>query len=267
VQVELTVLGARLRGEARVPAGVTPVGELMPVFRMVTEGIVHVSVMSNEQHGTPISCRKGCAACCRQMVPLSTTEARNIARLVETLPEPRRSIVLRRFADAEARLEEAGLLPRLLDSEPFEPKELEAVGMPYFRLGIPCPFLEDESCGIYGERPLRCREYIVVSDPENCKHPDEGVELVGIPLKPSVALCRLDGTLPGKRYVKVVALTMALRYARENAEPAPTGTGPELTRRFLDFLEHTRHPKPASAQQPFTTPAAATPEQTGSLPA
>jgi Fe-S-cluster containining protein len=246
VPVELSVLGARLRGKASVPAGPARVEELLPVFRMVTEGVVRVSVMSSRQHGKPVSCRKGCGACCRQMVPTSVTEARRLARLVEAMPEPRRSHVLARFMDAEARLQAAGLTDRLLDAERFEKEELDVVGMAYFNLGIACPFLENESCGIYDERPLRCREYLVVSDPKYCEHPDRGgVEVVGIPLKPSEALCRVDGTDPAMRYVKVVALTMALRYVRENPEPPPEHTGPELTRAFLEFLEKTRHPKPS----------------------
>ena len=46
-----------------------------------------------------------------------------------------------------------------------------ALGLKYFALGIPCPFLEEERCTIHEIRPLRCREYLVVSPAEHCAHP------------------------------------------------------------------------------------------------
>ena len=41
----------------------------------------------------------------------------------------------------------------------------------YFKHGIACPFLEDESCSIHPDRPMACREYLVSSPAENCRAP------------------------------------------------------------------------------------------------
>src|SRR5688572_3120891 len=51
VPVELTILGARIRGEAKVPAAAVALEELLPVFRMVMDAVVKISVKSVEQHG------------------------------------------------------------------------------------------------------------------------------------------------------------------------------------------------------------------------
>src|SRR5262249_61696224 len=54
----------------------------------------------------------------------------------------------------------------------------------YFRLGIDCPFLEDETCMIYADRPLVCRGYVVVSPPELCTDPRAGqVQVVRLPFE------------------------------------------------------------------------------------
>lgn len=57
-------------------------------------------------------------------------------------------------------------------AEQLAAAEAEALGMAderaYFALGIPCPFLVDDSCGIHPARPLACREYVVASDPTHC---------------------------------------------------------------------------------------------------
>ena len=49
-------------------------------------------------------------------------------------------------------------------------------------MGVPCPFLEDESCSIHPERPLVCREYLVTSPAALCAGPtQEGVTPVAVP--------------------------------------------------------------------------------------
>ena len=45
-----------------------------------------------------------CGACCRQLVPISALEARELVRLVDRMPEPRRSVLRQRFNDALRRL-------------------------------------------------------------------------------------------------------------------------------------------------------------------
>ncbi|HEY4330425.1 MAG TPA: YkgJ family cysteine cluster protein, partial [Phycisphaerae bacterium] len=42
----------------------------------------------------------------------------------------------------------------------------------YFDLRIACPFLENELCSIYTDRPLVCREYQVTSPVSHCQNLD-----------------------------------------------------------------------------------------------
>jgi Fe-S-cluster containining protein len=239
IPVELTILGARVRGQAKVPAAAVPLEELLPVFRMVTDAVVKISVKAAEQQGKPISCCKGCGACCRQPVPVSLPEARRIAALVEEMPEPRRSEVRAKFAEIERRVDEAGLMSAFLDPESLPPEQLEPAPMAYFRLGMACPFLVDESCGIYEERPLVCREYMVTSPAAYCSAPDERVESLRLPLKPSEALARMEGTT-GKRYVKRVILSLSLKWTRENPAPVEDRLAAAAVGEFMENLEKTR---------------------------
>jgi hypothetical protein len=99
--------------EMRFQVGVpkTPIAgrELLPLAQNLSNAIVDATVREIETRGGKISCCKGCGACCRQLVPISEVEARYIAELVESLPEPRQSKVKARFEDAAKRLAEAGL--------------------------------------------------------------------------------------------------------------------------------------------------------------
>lgn len=239
VPVELTVLGARIRGGATVPIALTPLEDLLPVFRKVTDAIVAVSSQSVEQHGGSISCRKGCGACCRQAVPVALPEARRLRQVVDAMPELRRSEVLAAFAAAEQRVQESGLMNAFLEPEALDRSEAERAPMAYFRLGIPCPFLVEESCGIYEERPLACREYMVTSPAAYCAAPDQRVVSLRMPLRASEALARLEGT-QGRRYVRQIPLTLSLKWCREHDTPASERSGADSVREFVAQLEQTR---------------------------
>jgi Fe-S-cluster containining protein len=248
VPVELTILGARVRGAASVPVGAVALEELLPVFRMVTDAVVKISVKSVEQHGGSISCRKGCGACCRQAVPVSLPEARRIAALVEALPEPRRSEVRAAFGEIERRVEAAGLMTAFLDPDSLSKGEFEHAPMKYFRMGMACPFLVDESCGIYEERPLVCREYLVTSPAEFCRAPDERVQSLRLPLKASEALARLEGT-DGRRYVRQTPLGLALKWGRENVAAPEERRAAGVVAEFLEHLERTRTAGPGAGPE------------------
>jgi Fe-S-cluster containining protein len=155
---------------------------------------------------------------------VSRTEGERLLQLIDALPAERRESLLARFAAAETAIERAGLTDRGGRTD----RELSAA---YFALGLPCPFLEDESCSIHPERPLVCREYLVTSPAALCSGPtQEGVTPLAVP-KLSIAARGLqnesDDWFP-------LALLMARRRARPRK--AVKRTGPEWVQRFLKGL-------------------------------
>lgn len=167
-QVDLQVAGTRVQFALTVPTAPVPPGAILPVFQTLSAAIQADVASGLEEEGKRISCRAGCGACCRQLVPITKIEARYLAELVDSMPEPRQSEIRSRFADVIRRLEEAGILETLRHPEWVLPETKEKLGLTYFGLGIPCPFLENESCSIHENRPLVCREFLVTSPPEHC---------------------------------------------------------------------------------------------------
>src|SRR5229473_1530469 len=149
--LRLTVGTLRIAHPITVPTASVPAAEIVPAL----QGLVNAVVEAAEA-GHTISCRKGCGACCRQLVPVSRTEGERLLQLVKAMPADRREALSARFAAAEAAIDRAGLKERGDRSD----RELSVA---YFAQGIACPFLEDESCSIHPERPLVCREYLVTS--------------------------------------------------------------------------------------------------------
>jgi Fe-S-cluster containining protein len=231
--VELKVAGSPVEVDLTVPTRPVPPGAILPAFQILTNAIVGNAERAVAAEGRTISCRAGCGACCRQLVPISEIEARFLRDLVAALPEPRRSVILDRVAGALRRLDEAGLLETLRHPELVADEDRSTLGMAYFRLGIPCIFLDDESCSIHPVRPLVCREYLVTSPASECVEPTiERVHRVEVPVKLSGTLARFaDESAPVT--TTWVPLVLALEWAESHPDQSPPRPGPEWVRQLF----------------------------------
>jgi Fe-S-cluster containining protein len=227
--MQVTIGGERLHLELSLPGGPARVGDLLPIFRQLSDVVIGIGVRAVERDGQPLSCRVGCAACCRQLVPLAESEAHALRRLVQAMPEPRRTEVKGRFAEVARRVTDAGLADRLRAPAP---DDVIAASLEYLRLNVDCPFLEGESCSIHPDRPIGCREYLVTSPAEECSRPqDEKQEPVPLPAPVGRAVRAVSKTTAG-----VVPLVFALEWADANHEPPPAATGPEVLMAFWEKL-------------------------------
>ena len=240
-QVELYGSKWLLETAVSVPKSPTAISELLPIAQRVADSVVDATVKSIQESGQEISCRKGCGACCRQLVPISGVEARRMRDLVDDLPEPRRSEIRGRFAAARRRLEESGLLKTLITRTDWKDSEVGALGLKYFAQGIPCPFLEEESCSIYADRPIVCREYLVTSPAENCARPSaQTIDQVSLPFKIWPALARLEKNSPSARFIPWVPLILAVDGADTVPMEPAKRSGIELLRELVAFVPANR---------------------------
>lgn len=168
--LEFRVLGETVRVEMAAPPARMRLDEMLPALYSLQDGFAGVAI---RRHGKPVSCAKGCAACCRiQPVPVTPVEAYALLLLVDRLPEPRRLMVLSRFAECAGRLREAGLAEGFLAGRrPSSEEQAKAEARQYLNLHLACPFLDGDTCSIYDARPFACREYYVTSPSELCADP------------------------------------------------------------------------------------------------
>lgn len=227
-RVRLTILGEAVEIAAEVPTGDVRLDEVLPLLRQIDSAAIDRAVARSEAAGKTISCCRGCSACCRaQPVPITPAEAYALWLLVESLPEPRRTEIRAEFADREQRLIEAGLADIFLGpSREVTASEARAVAERYFRLGLVCPFLTDDACGIYLERPFVCRQYLVTSPAALCDDPFANrVDVVPMPLAAATGFQRLSSELLGREQY-TIPLTLALAYVeRHRAELERTFAG------------------------------------------
>jgi len=181
-KVKLTVNGQSLAVDVLVP-GTGPATDVLPALFAVTDAIVDAGTA-----GLAVSCRKGCGACCRQMVPIAFTEAQHLRQLLDRMDDERREFFEQRFAAAREALNAKGLLGPLQQRATLSDDALYALDVEYLKAWVACPFLVDESCAIHAARPMACREFLVTSPAEFCAEPTaDRVEQVPLGAKVSTA--------------------------------------------------------------------------------
>jgi Fe-S-cluster containining protein len=227
----------RREGTVCVPETVESLDDVLPAARDLSDLLADHVTDAAERAGTPVSCTKGCGACCRQLVPLLPVEARHLSAVVDDLPEHRRAVVRGRARAVVEALDGAGLLASVRQVGELDSRERRELGASYFELGLSCPFLEDEACSIHADRPLKCRDYLVINDPMHCREPLGG-GVVGVALRGhSWAALRELASVFGADEKRVVPLVLAVAEA-ESWHPAPkaadaTAPGQDVLARLL----------------------------------
>jgi Fe-S-cluster containining protein len=221
--IVLNIGGEAAAFHLEVPDGPTPLEALLPVFQGLSNELTRRASDKAAAAGEAVSCRAGCAACCRQAIPVAEAEARRYAAMVDAMPEPRRTAVRARFDEAERRLEDAALASRLVDMP--DGKTVIEVGTRYFDMGVACPFLEAETCSIYADRPLRCREHIVTSPAAACSKLIPGtIRKAPLAGAPSTALFAAGARDTPEGWL---LLTQALSFTARHPEPSSARPAPE----------------------------------------
>lgn len=227
-EIEFSASGRTIQASVSVPSEELRMTDLLPLLFGFSNALVAIAEDVTKEAGKPVSCCAGCGACCRQAVPVSEPEALYLAELVEAMPPEHRAHVRERF---RAALEALGpeLVGKLRDSTNVKSlDERREFGLEYFRAGVACPFLENESCSIHERRPLSCREYLVSSPAANCKQPTaQTIAMVPVPVKLSEFLyCFGDGE--GNDRTRWVPLVLALEWAEAHKAEAPRWPAPKL---------------------------------------
>ena len=74
-EIALNTPAGQLTTAIEVPTGFVPITAIVPVVRRLGEEAQALEQARSIDSGKVVSCQKGCAACCRMMVPLSPPEA------------------------------------------------------------------------------------------------------------------------------------------------------------------------------------------------
>ncbi len=209
--------------------------EIVPLVHDLAGKVIGLALDRVRREGKRISCAAGCCACCYQLVPLSAAEVFYLVEKLMSLPVDERKIFLERFDANEKRLASAKLLAVI--GALGNTSDNNAAALDYFKLGLSCPFLENQTCSIHAWRPIACREYNVTSPAQCCADPFHlKIETVRLHRRMSEALSRLCSQMadlpPG-----MVPLPLLFDYFETYKDASQqTWPGIELFDRTLGFV-------------------------------
>lgn len=236
--INLMLYGKSVALNLSLPADPVKPTRMLPVLHQITSKFVETAVEAFVDKDEEVSCKAGCGACCRQPVPLAEIESYQIAALVEEMPEPVRTKVKKRFAEAVEKLENIDWFDRLKKTLglPNSKEEIRKLALEYFTQNIPCPFLENESCSIHLNRPMACREYLVTSPAVNCQNPtSENIRQVDLKFKVSEIVRSLWKT-ENLSEANFVTMIYALEWAKKHSDKFGEKTGGEWLTDFFRYL-------------------------------
>lgn len=227
----LRIEGRSLSFSVEVPTAPVTLKEMLPVLFDFNRQLLEYSVAEETKAGKTISCRAGCGACCRQLVPISRTEATLVREWVASRPSEEALTIRERFDAAIGQLRSSGLYDRLKDRRSAVTLEsVRALGLDYFKVGCACPFLVEESCSVYPVRPMKCREYLVTSPAENCRTPNgDSIDMLDFPVSFLKVLLKMETWLHGT----APWMPLTFLFEEEGTEEEPRKPGAEMFQRFV----------------------------------
>ena len=224
-----------------VPTGFVPITAILPLMRSLGEEAQVLEQRGLLEAGQRISCEKGCAACCRMLVPISVPEAFALTNAIDQLDQNERNRLLAKLDLAQQQLARAGILKQLSSladsSEPLNDEAIEPLNRAYYALRMPCPFLDNETCSIYADRPAACRELAVTSPATECQEmTKQTVQPVPVAVRLSTALSLLWADLTGTA-PRLIPLPLAVDWARRHKEEQTNQwAGTELFEKAMDKI-------------------------------
>ena len=230
--VELRIAGEGLAIHAQVLDAPASLADVVPLARQLADELSRRAARMTKARGLHVPCAKGCSACCRYLVPLSAPELLRLERDLAALPDEARRGVLARLRRARHRIIEAGPPPTATDAP------AEAAGAWYAALEMDCPFLVDNACVIYEQRPIACRQHLATGDPKLCRGHRPGLgQCVPVPLDVCHALALLAGEMTHQPFESVMLPLAPNWLANGSTNARRRWPGPLLVERFLAILQ------------------------------
>lgn len=240
-EIALNTPAGRLSTVLDVPTGFVPITSIVPLARRLGEEMLKLEEHRSRETGQSISCRMGCAACCRMLVPVSPPEAFALQDYIEHLPPDRQTALRRNIEHSKATFERHGLLERLNAvadvTTPISDEQLEPINRAYYALRHPCPFLDHEMCSVYEARPAACRELLVTSPAPLCDNLVENpVQPLSVPVRIGTVLGLMWAGLTGSP-PRLIPLPLALDWAVRHRDTAESRwPGSDLIDQMLDKM-------------------------------
>jgi Fe-S-cluster containining protein len=242
IGLELVILGETLIFHIGIDKEKIKLADIVPPARVLCDRITEIILRRTSSDENYIPCSKGCSACCKRcLVPLSVPEALRFKEEIIAEPASRRESVWKACLRAAQLILKQRPPESLIDqtdaSSLIQSVDIGIISNWYTSLNLACPFLYNNVCGIYEQRPLACREHFIKGSSVACSGQGGVAEVIEMPIQLPNVLGQLASELEGKDMESVI-LPLALVWCQENSERAErTWPAEMMVRRFAEIVE------------------------------
>ena len=236
------------------------IADIVPMTRMLSVKINQAIHRHAINKRISIPCRQGCANCCHLLIILSVPEALCLAEELMLLPLSQYENLKKHWDSTSNHIREQfprKLFPVNLNLNAYS--DLKKFSNWYTKQRKPCAFLQDSICTIYEQRPLVCRDFMVMGSSLQCQL---GKISTKAAIKTSLSLVHVLGQLASEfehKSQRFIFLHDLFGWHAENLalnnRKWPVSM---LVERFINILLHTQKPKLTNITHIITqqTPAA-----------
>ncbi len=239
--LELDILGKPTCLRINVAPVQARLSEMAPLARAISTKLALATLERLRENGKSVPCCKGCSACCSYLIPLSVPEAFCMAEELFALPPEKGKTLLQSSLDtAKTILEQMPEDFNTGESPTDSGIRSSQLGTWYAGLRLHCPFLSDDLCVMYDQRPIACREHVVTGSATSCNvEGTDEPDVAKMPVSVLECLGRLAAELEQSE-VEAIMLPLALPWAQENTERS-NRTWPAVTmvEQFIHILQET----------------------------
>ena len=241
LSLELDILGKPACFHINVARGQAGLSAMAPLARALSTKLALATLERLRESGKSVPCCKGCSACCSYLIPLSVPEAFCMAEELSALPPEKGRVLLQSSLDTAKTILEQMPEDFNTDESPADSGiRSSQLGAWYAGLKLHCPFLSDNLCVMYDQRPIACREHVVTGSVASCNiEGTDEPDVTKMPVSVLECLGRLAAELE-QSDVEAIMLPLALPWAQENTERSKrTWSAVDMVEQFIHILQET----------------------------
>ncbi len=227
VEMAFDVAGEFLPLHIGVRNGFSKLADIAPMARTLSSKITDAGLRHFERNGKTIPCRKGCGICCHYIVVLTVPDVFRLVEEVKQMPAQRRNGVMKSFDK----------INEWFEQQHVDNSQTTGISDWYSRLRHPCPFLYDNQCTIYENRPTVCREWLVTGTDRQCRKNNK-VRRVSPSVHIGDVLKQLVSRLEDKSAEDVIFPTVFKWYSNNIEQSKRTWPAKLLVEQFVKILNN-----------------------------
>ena len=200
--------------------------DIVPLARILSDTIIQQVITD---HTPEVLCKQGCSKCCRYFISLSIPEVARLSQEIQSKPHQQQEQIIHACLAASK-----CILDKRLSQNDLN---ITSISKWYDDLNLACPFLQDDLCSIYDQRPFVCREHFVTGTLPCGSNQYSDNEMVRMPVDISNAMAKLASALEA-RETEFIALPIFVAWLMDNEQRVQQKWPAQLIVRTLAQVIH-----------------------------